>query len=193
MKGHKEFQTVEGVTGSYECTVSAQERPYTSRPSRTQQLQDPNLRPKLTTDVPNELLGSRGVADEILARRGEERGRKRELGDSDPFDDGHHAPKRIDRIQSRRHGMKFILKVGGETEHNQCRRLNRNQERDDTGTHYPTIRTLLTLPVGDSALDRGNGRQTGTQDEGVGNLALTSVVELGTSLKTAAGGVGHEA
>jgi hypothetical protein len=99
----------------------------------------------------------------------------------------------VDRIQSRRHGMKFILKVGCETEHNQCRRLNRNQERDDTGTHYPTIRTLLTLPVGDSALDRGNGRQTGTQDEGVGNLALTSVVELGTSLKTAAGGVGHEA
>jgi hypothetical protein len=89
--------------------------------------------------------------------------------------------------------MKFILKVGGETEHNQCRRLNRNQERDDTVTHYPTILTLLTLPVGDSALDRGNGRQTETQDEDVGNLALKSVVDLGTSLKTAAGGVGHEA
>ncbi|GIJ84081.1 hypothetical protein Asppvi_002914 [Aspergillus pseudoviridinutans] len=94
----------------------------------------------------------------------------------------------VDRIQSRRHGMKFILKVGGETEPNQPRRINHHQERDDSVTHYPTILTLLTHLVGDSALDRGNGRQTETQDEGVGNLALKSVVDLGTSLKTAAGG-----
>jgi hypothetical protein len=89
--------------------------------------------------------------------------------------------------------MKSILKVGGETEHNQCRRLNHSQERDDTVTHYPTILFLLTLPVSDSALDRGNGRETETQDEGIGNPALKSVVDLGTSLKTAAEGVGHEA
>lgn len=99
----------------------------------------------------------------------------------------------VDRIQFHRHDMNFILKVGGETEHNQCRRLNHNQERGDTVSHYPTILTLHSLPVGDSALGRGNGRQTETQDEDVGNLALKSVVDLGTFLKTAAGGVGHEA
>lgn len=41
---------------SYECTASAQDRPYTSRPSRTQQLLNPKLAPKLMTDVPNDLL-----------------------------------------------------------------------------------------------------------------------------------------
>lgn len=41
---------------SYECNVSAQERPYLARPSRTQQLQNPNLRPKLSSDTPNDLL-----------------------------------------------------------------------------------------------------------------------------------------
>ena len=41
---------------SYECNVSAQDRPYLTRPSRTQQLQNPNLKPKLSTEVPNDLL-----------------------------------------------------------------------------------------------------------------------------------------
>lgn len=41
---------------SYECTVSTQERPYLTRPSRTQQLQNPKLRPKLSSDAPNEVL-----------------------------------------------------------------------------------------------------------------------------------------
>ena len=40
---------------SFECKVSAQERPYISRPSRTQQLQDPALVPKLTSEVSNDL------------------------------------------------------------------------------------------------------------------------------------------
>ncbi|KAI1622364.1 hypothetical protein EDD37DRAFT_470325 [Exophiala viscosa] len=52
---------------SYECKSSAQERPYISRPSRTQQLLNPKLKPKLTSDKPNELLNSRGVADQQLA------------------------------------------------------------------------------------------------------------------------------
>jgi hypothetical protein len=39
---------------SYECKVTAQERPYLARPSRTQQLQNPKLRPQLTTDVPDD-------------------------------------------------------------------------------------------------------------------------------------------
>lgn len=41
---------------SYECKAIAQERPYVSRPSRTQQLLNPKLVPKLTSDVPQELL-----------------------------------------------------------------------------------------------------------------------------------------
>ncbi|KAF1960222.1 hypothetical protein CC80DRAFT_405331, partial [Byssothecium circinans] len=61
---------------SYECTVSAQQRPYKSRPSRTQQLLNPQLKPKLTTEVPNDLLRKKGIADEILAKKEEERGRK---------------------------------------------------------------------------------------------------------------------
>ncbi len=39
---------------SYECKATAQERPYMARPSRTQQLQNPKLRPQLTTDVPED-------------------------------------------------------------------------------------------------------------------------------------------
>jgi len=52
---------------SYECKASTQERPYMSRPSRTQQLLNPKLKPKLTSDAPNKLLTSKGVADQQLA------------------------------------------------------------------------------------------------------------------------------
>ncbi|GME26810.1 uncharacterized protein LTHEOB_1332 [Neofusicoccum parvum] len=41
---------------TYECKAAAQERPYVSRPSRTQQLLNPRLKPQLTSDVPNDLL-----------------------------------------------------------------------------------------------------------------------------------------
>jgi hypothetical protein len=41
---------------SFECKAVAQERPYVSRPSRTQQLLNPKLVPKLTSDVPQDLL-----------------------------------------------------------------------------------------------------------------------------------------
>lgn len=40
---------------SYECKATAQERPYTARPSRTQQLLNPRLMPKLSEDVPTDL------------------------------------------------------------------------------------------------------------------------------------------
>ncbi|BCR86957.1 zinc finger CCHC-type containing 10 [Aspergillus chevalieri] len=63
---------------SYECTVSTQERPYLARPSRTQQLQNPKLRPKLSSDTPNDLLRTEGLADKLLAKREEERGRKQD-------------------------------------------------------------------------------------------------------------------
>ena len=66
---------------SYECKSSAQERPYASRPSRTQQLANPEFLPKLTSDVPNDLLRKKGIADEELAKKEAERGRKRKLED----------------------------------------------------------------------------------------------------------------
>ncbi|TFB04235.1 hypothetical protein CCMA1212_003828 [Trichoderma ghanense] len=64
---------------SYECKASAQERPYVSRPSRSQQLRNPKLVPKLTSDTPNPLEKKKGVADEELARLEAERERKRKL------------------------------------------------------------------------------------------------------------------
>jgi hypothetical protein len=40
---------------SYECKASSQERPYVSRPSRSQQFRNPKLVPKLTNDTLNPL------------------------------------------------------------------------------------------------------------------------------------------
>ncbi|KAH8785731.1 zinc knuckle-domain-containing protein [Diaporthe sp. PMI_573] len=73
---------------SYECKVQLQERPYNPRPSRTQQLLNPKLVPKLTNDTPDDATRKKGVADEELARKEVERARKREL------DDGHEPSGR---------------------------------------------------------------------------------------------------
>jgi hypothetical protein len=67
---------------SYECKAPAQERPYKSRPSRTQQLLNPSLKPKLTTEVPEDLVRKKGVADEILKKKEEDRKRGRSLSTS---------------------------------------------------------------------------------------------------------------
>ncbi|RKF71876.1 hypothetical protein GcM1_250280 [Golovinomyces cichoracearum] len=69
---------------SYECKAPAQERPYVSRPSRTQQLLNPKLVPKLSSEVPQDLLRKKGIADEQLAKLEEERGRKRDKQDEEP-------------------------------------------------------------------------------------------------------------
>ncbi|THC92213.1 hypothetical protein EYZ11_008306 [Aspergillus tanneri] len=74
--------------------LSAQERPYASRPSRTQQLLNPNLRPQLSTEVPNDLLRTKGLADELLTKREEERGRKRDLDEFDPLETEGQTSKR---------------------------------------------------------------------------------------------------
>ncbi|KAL6158464.1 hypothetical protein ACJQWK_03917 [Exserohilum turcicum] len=67
---------------SYECKAPAQERPYKSRPSRTQQLLNPKLQPKLTTDVPEDLVRKKGIADEILKKKDDDRKRARSLSTS---------------------------------------------------------------------------------------------------------------
>ncbi|KAF2431791.1 hypothetical protein EJ08DRAFT_164387 [Tothia fuscella] len=66
---------------SYECKAPAAERPYAARPSRTQQLMNPKLAPQLTNDLPDDLQRREGVADEILAAKKAERGRKRSIDD----------------------------------------------------------------------------------------------------------------
>ncbi|KAI0879135.1 zinc knuckle-domain-containing protein [Hypoxylon argillaceum] len=73
---------------SYECKVSAQERPYVPRPSRTQQLLNPKLAPKLASDATDTIQNTKGLADQELAKREAERARKRELEQDDEDDDG---------------------------------------------------------------------------------------------------------
>ncbi|KAI9673297.1 MAG: hypothetical protein M1829_004362 [Trizodia sp. TS-e1964] len=63
---------------SFECKASTQQRPYAARPSRTQQLLNPKLLPKLMSEVPNDLLRKKGVADEQLAKKERERALQRE-------------------------------------------------------------------------------------------------------------------
>ena len=61
---------------TYECKSTTQERPYISRPSRTQQLLNPKLQQKLTEAAPPEelpLTTKKGVADSILKKKEEER------------------------------------------------------------------------------------------------------------------------
>ncbi|KAK0741087.1 zinc knuckle-domain-containing protein [Schizothecium vesticola] len=64
---------------SYECKAAPQERPYVARPSRTQQLFNPKLMPKLTNETADAIEKKTGVADELLAQKEAERAKKREL------------------------------------------------------------------------------------------------------------------
>ncbi|KAL2832012.1 zinc knuckle-domain-containing protein [Aspergillus cavernicola] len=85
---------------SYECKITTQERPYLARPSRTQQLQNPKLRPQLTTDVPDATVPTKGTAGALLAQREEERGRKRDIDELDPSDGRAQSSKRTRSISS---------------------------------------------------------------------------------------------
>ncbi|KAF2399140.1 hypothetical protein EJ06DRAFT_531461 [Trichodelitschia bisporula] len=62
---------------SFECKASTQERPYAARPSRTQQLLNPKLAPKLTTEVPDDLIRKPTALDNKPAHKSDDRGRKR--------------------------------------------------------------------------------------------------------------------
>ncbi|PHH89117.1 hypothetical protein CDD83_6628 [Cordyceps sp. RAO-2017] len=73
--------TIESRHYSYECKASSQERPYVSRPSRSQQLRNPKLVPKLTNNALEPLEAKKGVADAEIAKRQAERTRKRDLED----------------------------------------------------------------------------------------------------------------
>ncbi|KAI1824572.1 zinc knuckle-domain-containing protein [Xylaria intraflava] len=71
---------------SYECKASAQERPYVPRPSRTQQLLNPKLVPKLASDSTLAPRETKGIADQELAKREAERARQRQLEQDDDTD-----------------------------------------------------------------------------------------------------------
>ncbi|KAK3403464.1 hypothetical protein B0T20DRAFT_389116 [Sordaria brevicollis] len=89
---------------SYECKASAAERPYIPRPSRTQQLFNPKLLPKLTQAAPPQDL-KKGVADEILAQREAERAKKKALERDDESPSGDVSPRRSrSRSRSRSRG-----------------------------------------------------------------------------------------
>ncbi|KAK1774161.1 zinc knuckle-domain-containing protein [Copromyces sp. CBS 386.78] len=77
---------------SYECKASAAERPYIPRPSRTQQLFNPKLLPKLTQAAPPQ--DKKGVADDILAQREAERAKKKELDRDDESPSRDVSPRR---------------------------------------------------------------------------------------------------
>lgn len=51
---------------SYECKAQAQERPYISRPSRSQQLLNPKLKPKLANIAPTPTVTEHEYADPCL-------------------------------------------------------------------------------------------------------------------------------
>ncbi|KAM7209191.1 hypothetical protein V8F20_000529 [Naviculisporaceae sp. PSN 640] len=57
---------------SYECKVPVQERPYVARPSRTQQLSNPKLMPKLTTEVPEEFQKKKKGDEEVAKKKPED-------------------------------------------------------------------------------------------------------------------------
>ncbi|KAF2461532.1 hypothetical protein BDY21DRAFT_360627 [Lineolata rhizophorae] len=103
---------------TYECKASVQERPYAARPSRTQQLFNPALAPKLSSDAPpgddDDLLRKKGVADAQLKKAADERRRDHDgdvkldsdsdLGEGYGRDDEHakRHRRRADSIASTR-------------------------------------------------------------------------------------------
>lgn len=77
---------------SYECKESVQTRPYVSRPSRTQQLLNPKLAPRLASDATNDLLRKTGIADEQLAKAEAERAKFNATRSISP--EARHSPAR---------------------------------------------------------------------------------------------------
>ncbi|PWY81827.1 hypothetical protein BO70DRAFT_379800 [Aspergillus heteromorphus CBS 117.55] len=130
---------------SYECTVTTQERPYMSRPSRTQQLQNPKLRPQLSADVLSEESRTTGLADEILAKKREgERGRKRDLDEVDPHDSRTQMSKRARSASS--HSVSSVATISTSRSHSRSPArggdygARRSQERTRSVSPHPRKR-----------------------------------------------------
>ncbi|KAL4868142.1 zinc knuckle-domain-containing protein [Aspergillus spectabilis] len=127
---------------SYECKATAQERPYLARPSRTQQLQNPKLRPQLTTDVPDDGVRTKGTADALLAEREEERGRKRDLDELDSLDNLTRAAKRTRSISSS--SASSVSTISTSRSRSGSPRRDRYEERRGVRTESPNSRQSWT-------------------------------------------------
>ncbi|KER00434.1 hypothetical protein AUEXF2481DRAFT_135998 [Aureobasidium subglaciale EXF-2481] len=79
---------------SYDCKAQAQERPYISRPSRSQQLLNPKLKPKLTNIAPTPTDQEKSSTAHVPAK---ERSHKRSL---DNMDDHRPSRKRTRSVSS---------------------------------------------------------------------------------------------
>ncbi|KAH9892331.1 hypothetical protein F4778DRAFT_316543 [Xylariomycetidae sp. FL2044] len=119
---------------SYECKASAQERPYVSRPSRTEQLLNPKLLPKLTSEMPDALEKKKGVADEELAKREAERARKRQLERDDEYSD--HEPQK--RPRSASYNSVSSISTRGSPPRRNARKLSRSPSAAERGRYSPS-------------------------------------------------------
>ncbi|KAK3325459.1 zinc knuckle-domain-containing protein [Apodospora peruviana] len=126
---------------SYECKAPPQERPYVPRPSRTQQLFNPKLLPKLSDEVPDALQRKKGVADEEIAKKEAERARKRELEKEDP-----PSPKRDSPPSKRRRSPSYdsVGTISTRSPSPARRRVSRSpqRERPRGSVRHPSPRVL---------------------------------------------------
>ncbi|KAJ5610799.1 hypothetical protein N7510_007518 [Penicillium lagena] len=170
---------------SYECTVTAQERPYMARPSRTQQLQNPKLMPKLSNETPNDLQRTRSAAG---------RGAWMETAQQN------HTRKELDlyrrtrRAQSRQYPQTVLAphhrhvkderQMGALVGPAQSPLRLQNPGKGDTVMLQMTIPIHLTLPVRGIAHDRESGQKIGISDGGVARVALNSVGGIANQVAT---------
>ncbi|OOQ84031.1 hypothetical protein PEBR_31949 [Penicillium brasilianum] len=139
----------------YECKATAQERPYTARPSRTQQLLNPRLMPKLSEDVPTDLERTTGVADEILAKREAERGRKRDHDTDDPEDRYGQSSKRARSLSTDSADSISTISTNRSTSASPERR-----SRD--GSHANGRRSSVSPPTGETRKRRYSDASDGS-------------------------------
>ncbi|KAL3424626.1 hypothetical protein PVAG01_03907 [Phlyctema vagabunda] len=164
---------------SYECKAVVQERPYVSRPSRTQQLLNPKLVPKLTSDVPQELLRKKGVADEQLAKAELERGRKRERQD----DEGRDAQDNSKRMRSASSDSVSTFSTNMSQSpprppRDSARRRTRSRRRNG-GEIHPSLQAQMYREIGwEVRLLQMEGQRTVALDDDIANKALLPVVGM---------------
>ncbi|GKZ38538.1 hypothetical protein AbraIFM66950_010819 [Aspergillus brasiliensis] len=145
-----------------------------SRPSRTQQLLNPKLRPQLSADVPSDSSRTKGLATEILAKREEERGRKREHDEADPLDSLGHTHDLL-------LAMGTMMQEGAMAEQGPSLPIFLDQERDAIAMRPLMILQSPTPPETEILVPgRVNGRVTETPGEGVESPALKNEAGLDT-------------
>ncbi|KAI1112205.1 zinc knuckle-domain-containing protein [Nemania sp. NC0429] len=159
---------------SYECKVSGQERPYIARPSRTQQLLNPKLVPKLASDTTDAIQKTKGLADQELAKREAERARKRESeqDEIDYYDASKRArsasydsvstistrgaPSPARRRVSRSPVRGSVRRQASDSGSDYERRYSRSPEARDRSTRSPTpVRRRTRSPSHDDMPPRG--------------------------------------